>query len=48
MAVYLPGDLRFRLKNLMMDRKVSQASLPKSPASVKVPSAALWPIRFRP
>lgn len=29
MAVYLPGDLRFRLKNLMMDRKVSQSQLAK-------------------
>ena len=29
MAVYLTGDLRFRLKNLMMERNVSQSQLAK-------------------
>ena len=29
MAVYLSGDLRFRLKNLMMERNVSQSQLAK-------------------
>ena len=29
MAVYLTGDLRFRLKNLMMERNVSQGQLTK-------------------
>ena len=29
MAVYLSGDLRFRLKNLMMERNVSQSQLSK-------------------
>ena len=29
MAVYLTGDLRFRLKNLMMERSVSQSQLAK-------------------
>ena len=29
MAVYLSGDLRFRLKNLMMERKASQSQLAK-------------------
>lgn len=29
MAVYLTGDLRFRLKNLMMERKASQSQLAK-------------------
>ena len=29
MAVYLAGDLRFRLKNLMMERNVSQSQLAK-------------------
>ena len=29
MAVYLTGDLRFRLKNVMMERKASQSQLAK-------------------